>query len=72
MHIILNKFKIQLKCYLLNPTDLMSKSLCTVVASVKTGPLDLEYPLGELEISSLSPSPTGKRPNQHLTELKAE
>jgi hypothetical protein len=31
MHIILNKFKIQLKCYLLNPTDLMSKSLCTVV-----------------------------------------
>jgi hypothetical protein len=24
------------------------------------------------EISSLSPSPTGKRPNQHLMELKAE
>lgn len=44
----------------------------TQSASVKTGPLDLEYPLGELEISSLSPSPTGKRPNQHLTELKEE
>lgn len=44
----------------------------TQSASVKTGPLDLEYPLGELEISSLSPSPPGKRPNQHLTKLKEE